>query len=128
MIKPKVKKLLRARDQWCWHCGSDSDLVVHHRKNRGSGGSKNPEINDIQNLMLVCWQWNGLIEAHYQSAEAARLWGHKIAQWQQYDVPVFDRYALTWYVLDKEGNKGEVIVDEGRAVRLLLPDLFERGV
>lgn len=124
MIKPKVKKLLQARDQWCWHCGSDTDLVAHHRKNRGSGGSKNPEINEIQNLMLVCWQWNGLIEAHYQSAEQSRLWGHKIASWQEFTVPVFDSYTSTWYVLEKDGSKREVIIDERKLLHSVFPDLF----
>ena len=125
MISAKVKKLIRERDQYCWHCGSDTDLVIHHRRNRGSGGSKNPEINQPSNLMLICWYWNQAIESHYQSAEWSRMWGHKIASWQDYSHPVFDRYAMGWYVLKNDGSKERVELDEGRAVRLLLPELFD---
>lgn len=124
-VSLKVKKLIYARDQYCWHCGADTDLVIHHRKNRGAGGSKNPDINEPPNLMLVCWSWNDLMESHYQSAELARNLAHKLASWEPFDRPVFDRYAGIWYVLDSQGGKGEVEVDEGRAVRLLIPDLFE---
>lgn len=128
MVTAKVKKLIRERDQWCWHCGSDTDLVIHHRRNRGSGGSKAPGINEPQNLMLVCWEWNLAMESHFQSAELSRMWGHKVASWEPFDKPVFDRYAFEWYVLDSQGKKGRVEIDEGRATRLLLSDLFDGEV
>lgn len=123
-MTPKVRKLIANRDTHCWHCGSTDDLVVHHRKNRGSGGSKNPDINKPQNLILVCWRWNSDMESHYQAAQASRLWGHKIPSWAEFDTPVFDMYAHHWYVLHEDGSKRRVETDEGRAVRLLLPDLF----
>lgn len=122
MITAKVKNLIRERDQWCWHCGTDSDLVIHHRKNRGSGGSKNPEINLASNLILVCWAWNDAMEAHYQSGEWARGWGHKLASWQDYSLPCFDRYAMTWYVLDNDGGKKEWH-HAGRETGLFVPGL-----
>jgi hypothetical protein len=38
---------------------------------------------------------------------------------------VYDRLAGVWWVLQEDGTKREFILDEGRAFRLQLPDLFE---
>lgn len=35
-------------------CPSGSDRSIHHRRNRGTGGSRNPRINLPSNLLLVC--------------------------------------------------------------------------
>jgi hypothetical protein len=51
-VPKKVLKQVQERDSHCWHCGVEEDLVPHHRKNRGMGGSKLLDTPD--NLMMVC--------------------------------------------------------------------------
>jgi len=106
-LPKKVLTQLRARDAYCWHCGATDDLVPHHRKNRGMGGvgKKNTEANSVENLMLICAVWNGVIESNASLAASARGWGHKLAQYQELNTPVFDCMTSTWYVLDGDGGK-----------------------
>lgn len=105
-MKPAVLRQLRARDLRCMHCGSDVDLVPHHRKNRGAGGSKSRE-NDITNVMLICAMYNGLMEADARVAAQAREWGHKLRSWQDTWNPVYDFGDGRWYRLEQDGTKTE---------------------
>jgi len=105
-MKPAVLRQLRARDLRCMHCGSDVDLVPHHRKNRGAGGSKSRE-NDITNVMLICAMYNGLMEADARVAQQARDWGHKLRSWQDTWNPVYDFGDGRWYRLEQDGTKTE---------------------
>lgn len=105
-VPKKLVKLLQARDQHCPHCGATEDLVPHHRKNRAMGGSK--LLDRIDNLMLVCPIYNGLMESDCRVASSARGWGHKLAQWEDFDKPVFDGVRFSWYVLTGDGEKLEV--------------------
>ena len=123
MVKASLRRLIFARDQYCWHCGDTETLVTHHRRNRGMGGSE--AANTADNLMLVCWGWNDLMERHAQSASEARMWGHKLQSWQATRTPVYDRVTGFWWVLEEDGSKRRFVVDEGRAFRLQLPELFE---
>ncbi len=123
-MREKLRKLIFERDAYCWHCGDTETLVTHHRKNRGMGGSKGVEANRPDNLLIVCWAWNDAMERHPQSAQDARMWGQKLASWQELRTPVFDRVEGRWWVLTEDGEKREFVVDEGRAFRLQLPDLF----
>lgn len=53
----KVRAKVKARDKGCCVvCGVtvDADYSIHHRRNRGPGGSKSPLINLPSNLLLVC--------------------------------------------------------------------------
>jgi hypothetical protein len=109
-MKPAVLRQLRARDQHCWHCGVEEDLVPHHRKNRQAGGSKSRE-NDITNLMLICALWNGQMESSADDAQKARDWGHKLRSWQDTFNPVFDNVTGRWYRLTQEGAKEETDKD-----------------
>lgn len=96
---------LRNRDSWCWHCGQESDLVPHHRANRGFGGSK--VLDSLQNVILVCAQYNGAMESDAAVAEWARDLGHKLSKFASPAAPVFDVFAKKWYNLDEKGNKYE---------------------
>lgn len=53
-----VRELVWDRDQGrCVRCGEGvygRKYAVHHRRNRGSGGSSDPAINRPSNLVLVC--------------------------------------------------------------------------
>jgi hypothetical protein len=104
MKSAEVKKL-RARDDWCWHCGATADLVPHHRANRGSGGSK--VLDTLQNVILVCSRFNGEMESNAAVASWARDLGLKLSRYDAPNSPLFDNYAKRWYELDTKGNKHE---------------------
>ena len=109
-LSRKSLTLLRARDTHCWHCGATDDLIPHHRKNRGMGGSK--LLDGLDNLMLVCAFYNGEMESTSQTAIAARGWGHKIPAWGDTREPVFDCTVFRWYTLLKNGTKVRFMIGE----------------
>lgn len=53
-----IRELVLERDIWCCTvCGrhlGESGANLHHRRNRGSGGSCDPAINTPSNLLTVC--------------------------------------------------------------------------
>ena len=110
-LKPALLKQLRARDQCCWHCEDDTDLVPHHRKNRQAGGSKQRE-QDVTNIILICALWNGAMESSADDANAARSAGHKLRSWQSTFNPVYDMPSGRWYRLTSDGGKVETVEDD----------------
>ena len=96
---------LRVRDQWCWHCGTDETLVPHHRAGRGMGGSK--VADNLQNVILVCSEYNGAMEADANVANWARDLGHKLSKFLAPSQPCFDNFSKRWYFLDTKGGKVE---------------------
>lgn len=104
-MKPKDFAKLLKRDRHCLHCGLDDDtLIVQHRANRGSGGSKQAE--KASNLIVLCSAFNGLIESDADAAAKARRFGWKLSR---YDHPanraVYDVVAGEWYLLDDNFTK-----------------------
>jgi len=104
-LSNKLMKVLRERDSHCWHCGATEGLVPHHRRNRGIGGSKN--LDRLDNLMLVCSIYNGLMESQADIAKQARDFGHKLGQWDGFEHPVYDQITATWFELSQQGLKNE---------------------
>lgn len=105
-MKQSDLKKLHARDAYCWHCGTDFGLVPHHRANRGMGSYK--ALDTLQNVILVCYQYNGLMESDAKIADEARRNGHKLSKFLPTSQAVFDNFAKKWYFLDTEGGKTEV--------------------
>jgi 5-methylcytosine-specific restriction protein A len=75
----EVREQVRERDQdRCAACGISiyraGTWSWHHRRNRGSGGSRNPAINSPANLLLLCGDGtalcHGYITAHPAEARA----------------------------------------------------------
>jgi 5-methylcytosine-specific restriction endonuclease McrA len=97
MVKESIRKLIERRDSACFHCGSSQDLVIHHRRNRGMGGSK--LLDTLDNLMMVCAVYNGAMESDPVVARQARAWNHKLPVWEKENLPVFDRLGGWWYLL-----------------------------
>ena len=106
MISDRIRRLVTERDHHCLHCGTNEGLQVHHRKNRGQGGSK--LLDRLDNLILVCAAYNYAMEADPDAARDAREFGHKLQSWQDFSNPVFDQSELTWYKLTEDGGRVKV--------------------
>lgn len=103
MISASMRRKLELRDPYCWHCGENTDLVLHHRKNRQMGGSK--LLDRYDNLIRVCQQYNFLMESDAATASDSKERGHKLASWQAFNEPLYDAAAGQWYVLEERGEK-----------------------
>lgn len=69
------------------------------------GGSK--VLDNLQNVILVCAQYNGLMESDAGIAMQARDLGHKLSKFASPAEPVFDKPTGTWFYLDNRGGKEE---------------------
>ena len=105
----KIRKLIEARDDHCYHCGQTEELQIHHRRNKGIGGSKLLDTPD--NLMRICAAWNYGMEADPRIANQARAWNHKLPVWEKENLPVFDRAGGWWY-LQADGSKVQADWDD----------------
>jgi hypothetical protein len=111
MLNKKLITALRARDQLCWHCGEQDDLVPHHRRNRGSGGSR--LLDTLDNLMMVCARYNGEMESVSSVAQSARELGHKLSKFDKSNPPAFDKTTGIWFTLTEAGEKLPTEVERG---------------
>ena len=106
MNKNKLYALVREAWPYCPHCGEDTELQTHHRRNRGMGGSK--QLDRFDNLIRVCAALNYAMESNANIANEAKDMGWKLGQWQDFSQPVFDAINRTWWALDKDGTKTQV--------------------
>jgi glycerol uptake facilitator-like aquaporin len=64
-------------------------------------------LDTLQNVILVCSQYNGLMESDAAVANQARDLGHKLSKFMSPTAPVFDNWQKKWFYLDEKGNKHE---------------------
>ena len=108
-ISPNLRKLIFTRDgEACVACGSLQNLTIHHRVNRGAGGSK--LFDKPAFLLTVCITCNGLFESDSNVATKARELGYKLFRNQKPPadptaVPVFYKKDGEWYLLNNDGTK-----------------------
>lgn len=100
------ERIIKRDNHQCWHCPEVEAISLQHRRNRQMGGSKMLDRTD--NLIVLCSSMNALIESDANAAAEARDFGWKLASWDSFSMPVFNRNELKWYALDEIGNKTEV--------------------
>lgn len=111
MISKKVREVIFKRDdETCVSCGTRQNLTIHHRVNRGSGGSK--LFDSYPYLLLVCIFCNSNFESDNASAETARKLGYKLARNAKpaidpTQVAVYYHSKREWFYLDNGGKKHE---------------------
>lgn len=105
MNKNKLYALVREAWPYCPHCGEDTELQTHHRRNRGMGGSK--QLDRFDNLIRVCAALNYAMESDANVAMQAKDMGWKLGQWQDFSNPVFDTQQVKWFNLFQDGRKEE---------------------
>jgi len=59
--------------------GREDTFVPQHRINRGMGGSK--LLDRPSNVIVMCSEWNGLIESSSHHAVRAHNYGWKLSRW-----------------------------------------------
>lgn len=89
-----VKASVAARDgHVCVICGrpgtTTNPIVTHHRRGRGSGGSKDPATNRASNLLALCARDNHWLEDSTDPAHYVNGWKvHRNGQHAPAGVPV----------------------------------------
>jgi hypothetical protein len=112
MIPKKKRDTIVERDgERCVACGSVWQLTIHHRVNRGAGGSK--LFDGYEFLLAVCNPCNVSFESSAEVAQMARGLGYKLPRnvapaIDATKVPVYYQYLSKWYYLDANGKKEEV--------------------
>jgi hypothetical protein len=110
MKKKDFEKLLE-RDKYCLHCGETERLAPNHRANRGMGGSKERDVPS--NIVLLCSEFNGLIESDAHAADRARMFGWKLSTWEDpKSALVFDFMAGESFLLDDGWGRSLVLPKE----------------
>lgn len=110
----------------CVACGAPG-TDIHHRQNRGSGGTSRPDVHRMSGLLLLCNPCNVGIESNAAMAEQARIDGVKLLRHQSPDrEPVL--HHGRWVLLSDDGSLTECPGPQGHrpsrdAVRAAWADL-----
>lgn len=109
MISKKVRQKIFQRDgECCVVCGTTNDLTIHHRVNRGAGGSK--LFDSYPYLLLVCTYCNSDMESSLSKSALAKANGYKLSRNANPPIDPTEKavyyYNLgEWYLLDNNGEK-----------------------
>lgn len=102
-MTPKEFRKYLDRDLYCLHCGDTDTLIPQHRKNKQMGGSKKRDVPS--NIIVLCAELNGLMEASHAHAQMAKACGWKLASFENpLVIPVWDSMRNVWLLLDDNFN------------------------
>lgn len=107
----RVKRVVFARDGACVPriccTGAVEGLVVHHRANRGMGGSSALWISLPSNGLVACWKCNAALETFSSLAEYyAAGWKVRRGQLTPAEIPVLYPDGR-WFLLSADGTRQE---------------------
>ena len=106
-MNARIRSLVWKRDGgMCWHCGTTEGLNVHHRANKGMGGSK--LLDRYSNLLLICNEFNVSMESYLPHAREARDRGIKISREAIPSQVPIKRFDSREFVLDDFGKVYEL--------------------
>jgi len=104
----QTKARVLDRDGWaCALCGATRLLVVHHRRNRGAGGSSDPDTSSVRNGLTLCAGCNMDLEHDPTAAALARQAGVKLRHGQPLTTPVRYPDGRLW-LLREDGTRRPV--------------------
>lgn len=107
-MKESIRKRIFKRDHGiCWHCGTDENVTVHHRTNRGMGGSKNLDMPS--NLVVMCSEFNFLMEADLSAFRLAKKKGWKVSKYQRAAEIEIENHEGRTFLLDDMFRRWEKI-------------------
>ena len=112
-MNQKIRLQILGRDDYrCVACGKEKDLTIHHRVNRGAGGSKMFDTHAY--LLTMCSLCNNSFEASDTQARKARTNGYKLSRNAKppidpTTIPVFYFWESKWYLLNNQNEKEEII-------------------
>jgi hypothetical protein len=64
-------------------------------------------LDTLQNVIMVCADYNGRMESDASVAQFARDLGHKLSKFMSPTAAVFDNVVKKWFYLDEKGGKAE---------------------
>lgn len=100
--KATVDMVFRRSEGRCERCGVREGQQVHHRRPRGSGGTRDPHINATSNLVHVCFPCHSAIEANRTASLGGGWLLSRLSEVDAWSVPV-----SMWHgdcLLDNEGG------------------------
>ena len=100
-FSPEVKATVDGRAMWtCEVCGEGDIAEYHHRRPRGSGGSKRADTGGAANCLGLCRNCHRMIESN---RTVARVMGWLVPQgWAPADAKVIYRGEVRWLHDDGE--------------------------
>lgn len=115
-VTPRVRVKVLDRDGWaCWWCRTSIEgrpYSIHHRRPRGMGGSKRPDTDRPQNLLVLCG--SGVTGCHGW-IESNRAWavehGLIVRQGDDPMVRAVADSAGEWWWLDALGGRHPALTE-----------------
>ena len=86
----------------CRRCG-EIGHQIQHRLARGSGGSRNPMVNNLSALVLVCLKCHDEIENRERAAAFRTGWAVKHGIERPSEIPLVDVRGRAFFLTEEGG-------------------------